>query len=176
MSMRSIALLLALLSAHASAELRPDLTPMLGMPPAADFAPTILPDGSGLPAGSGSAVAGEMLYRSTCAACHGLGGQQAGNALVGGKGTLLEPQGVRTIGSYWPYATTLYDYIATAMPYGNEKSLDTDETYAIVAYLLFLNGIVTHDTRLDEKSLPRIEMPNRDRFFTAEGYNATGVR
>lgn len=174
MFMRSIVLLI-LLSAHASAELRPDQSPMLGMPPAEDFTPTILPDGSGLPAGSGSSVEGETLYRSACAACHGLDGAQAGNALVGGKGTLLEPQGVRTIGSYWPYATTLYDYIATAMPYGNEKSLDADETYAIVAYLLFLNGIVGPEATLDENSLPRIEMPNRDRFFTARSYRATGV-
>ena len=172
---RSIVLLI-LLSAHASAELWPDQSPMLGMPPTEDFTPTILPDGSGLPAGSGSAVAGETLYQSICAACHGLGGEQAGNALVGGGGTLLEPQGVRTIGSYWPYATTLYDYIATAMPYGNEKSLDADETYAIVAYLLFLNGIVGPDATLDKQSLPLIEMPNRDRFFTARDYSATGVR
>lgn len=172
---RSIVLLI-LLSAHASAELWPDRSPMLGMPPTEDFTPTILPDGSGLPAGRGSAIEGETLYRTKCAACHGLGGAQAGNALVGGDGTLLKAQGVRTIGSYWPYATTLYDYVATAMPYGNEKSLDRDETYAIVAYLLFLNGIVGPEATLDEKSLPRIDMPNRDRFFTARDYSATGVR
>lgn len=124
----------------------------------------VSPDGSGLPRGEGSVVAGEQLYKIKCASCHGIDGKQAGNLLVGGRGSLASEQPVKTVGSFWPYATTLYDYIARAMPYDQEKSLSADEVYAITAYVLKLNGILGHSDALNEISLPRVEMPNRFGF------------
>jgi len=121
-------------------------------------------DGEGLPVGSGSARQGKQIYAARCAVCHGVDGAQPGNALVGGQGSLATPSPQKTVGSYWPYATTLYDYIARAMPYGQEKVLHVDEVYAVVAYVLHLNQIVEADTRLDQQSLPRVVMPNRAGF------------
>ncbi|MFT4719261.1 MAG: cytochrome c5 [Candidatus Azotimanducaceae bacterium] len=121
-------------------------------------------DGEGLPVGSGSARQGKQIYAARCAACHGVDGAQPGNALVGGQGSLATPSPQKTVGSYWPYATTLYDYIARAMPYGQEKVLHVDEVYAVVAYVLHLNQIVEADTRLDQQSLPQVVMPNRAGF------------
>jgi len=88
-----------------------------------------------------------------------------GNALVGGRGSLATSQPLKTIGSYWPYATTLFDYIARSMPYDQPKSLSADETYAVVAYLLWLNGILDSDTNLDSKGLVKVEMPNQKGFI-----------
>jgi hypothetical protein len=91
----------------------------------------VSPDGSGLPRGEGSVLVGEQLYKIKCASCHGIDGKQAGNLLVGGRDSLASERPVKTVGSFWPYATTLYDYIARAMPYDQEKSLSADEVYAI---------------------------------------------
>ena len=91
-------------------------------------------DGSGLPAGSGAVTKGKELYDAQCAACHGFDGRLRGNALAGGEGTLASSNALKTVGSYWPFATTLFDYIKRAMPYGNEKSLSDDEVYAVTAY------------------------------------------
>ena len=124
------------------------------------------PDGRGLPAGRGKASQGEQLFAENCAACHGdkgVGGIK--DRLVGGQGTLTSDKPIRTIGSFWPYATTLFDYIHRAMPYQAPGSLSNDETYAIVAYLLSLNGIVPADAELDRNSLPKIRMPNRSGFI-----------
>lgn len=125
----------------------------------------VSPDGSGLPAGSGSVAAGKEVFRKHCAACHGPEGKMPGNALVGGRGSLATPQPLKTIGSYWPYATTLFDYIARSMPYDQPKSLSADETYGVVAYLLWLNGILDSDTNLDSKGLVKVEMPNQKGFI-----------
>jgi cytochrome c len=129
---------------------------------------SIPPDGSGLPPGSGTPSQGAAIYAVKCIACHGAEG--AGNPndrLVGGQGTLASGSPVRTIGSYWPYATTLFDYIRRAMPYPMPHSLTDDETYALTAYLLRLNGIVGDDAVIDAQSLPRVRMPNRDNFERA---------
>ena len=126
---------------------------------------TVYPDGRGLPTGQGSARDGKILYERVCAACHGSDGKSGINAaLVGGLGTLDSTTPQRTVGSFWPYATTLFDYIRRAMPYNAPGSLSTDELYAITAYVLFMNTIVEADAVLDNKSLPLVTMPNAQGF------------
>lgn len=122
-------------------------------------------DGAGLPAGSGSVPQGQAIYQARCLACHGANGEK-GTAprLAGGQGTLATKSPVLTVGSYWPYATTLYDYIHRAMPLDSPQSLTPDEVYAVTAYTLHLNGIVKADAVLDAQSLAAIRMPNRDGF------------
>jgi cytochrome c len=122
-------------------------------------------DGAGLPAGSGSVLQGQALYQQHCLACHGDKGV-GGTAprLVGGRGTLTGKAPVLTVGSYWPYATTLYDYINRAMPLDKPQSLKPDEVYALSAYILNQNGIIKADAVLDATSLPKVEMPNRNGF------------
>ena len=125
----------------------------------------VAPDGTGLPPGSGSVAQGKQLYESVCAACHGMKGEgKPADRLVGGKDTLKTGKPVRTVGSFWPYATTLYDYIRRAMPYTAPQSLSADQVYAVSAYLLHLNGIVPEGTMLDAQSLAKVRMPNRDGF------------
>jgi cytochrome c len=122
-------------------------------------------DGKGLPAGHGSVAEGRALFAETCAACHGDKGQGGvADVLVGGRGTLATAKPVKTIGSYWPYAPTIFDYVNRAMPFNAPQSLSPDQVYAVTAYLLFLNGIVPENTTLDAASLPKIEMPNRNGF------------
>jgi cytochrome c len=126
---------------------------------------TIPPDGQGLPPGSGTAALGKPLYAERCASCHGERGEDPKyNRLVGGQGTLATDKPVRTIGSFWPYATTLWSYIRRAQPFDEPGSLTPDQVYAVTAYLLFLNGIVGDNDVLDQRSLPQVKMPNRDGF------------
>lgn len=127
-------------------------------------------DGTGLPAGSGTVTAGETLFAQDCAACHGAKGEHPISSairLTGGMGTLATPKAVQTVGSYWPYATTLYDYIHRAMPFNAPQSLTPDQVYAVTAYVLYLNGIVPENQVLDATSLPEVRMPNRDGFIPA---------
>jgi S-disulfanyl-L-cysteine oxidoreductase SoxD len=125
----------------------------------------VRPDGKGLPDGSGTVVQGKQVFADYCAACHGDSGQGGiKDRLVGGQGTLASGMPVKTVGSFWPYATTLFDYIHRAMPYPTPGSLSNDETYAVAAYILNLNGILPPDGKLDRESLPKIKMPNRDGF------------
>ena len=125
----------------------------------------VRPDGQGLPPGHGSVTEGRAVFADQCAACHGEKGQGGpADRLVGGLGTLTQPHPVRTVGSYWPYATTLFDFIRRAMPFNAPESLSADQVYAVSAYVLSLNGIVPDDTVLDAKSLPKVVMPNRNGF------------
>ncbi len=127
-------------------------------------------DGAGLPPGHGSVAEGEALFASACAACHGERGEKPVSPalrLIGGSGTLTAPHAIQTIGSYWPYATTLFDYIRRAMPLTAPQSLTADQVYAVTAYLLRLNGIVPDGTVLDAATLPAVRMPNRDGFVSA---------
>ena len=128
----------------------------------------VTPDGDGLPPGSGNARLGEALYEQHCIACHGAGGENGINdRLAGGHGSIRSEQPVRTVGSYWPYATTIFDYLRRAMPYQDPGTLDDDEVYSLTAYLLYVNGIVDAETRIDAESLPNVKMPNRDNFVWA---------
>lgn len=145
-------------------------SPALGVPATAAQVQawdiSIPPEGSGLPAGSGTPDEGERVYAAKCIACHGLAGiGQPNDRLVGGRGTLGDAAPLRTVGSYWPYATTLFDYIRRAMPLGRPQSLTADETYALTAYLLELNDIIAADATMNSRTLPRVMMPNRDNFI-----------
>jgi S-disulfanyl-L-cysteine oxidoreductase SoxD len=125
----------------------------------------IAPDGSGLPGGSGSVAEGRAMFAARCARCHGAQGEGGiGVRLVGGQGTLRTPKPLKTVGSFWPYATTLWDYINRAMPYDEPGRLTASEVYGAVAFILHLNGIVGDAARLDAASLAAIKMPNRDGF------------
>ena len=127
----------------------------------------VAPDGTGLPGGSGTAAAGKEVFTARCASCHGVKGEGGdGPALVGGQGTLATAAPKRTVGSYWPYATTLWDYVNRAMPFNQPGTLTHDEVYAVSAYVLFLNDIVGEKQVVDAKSLPLIKMPNRDGFVS----------
>jgi cytochrome c len=154
------------LTATASAQ-----APKFGQPIApADVAPwdiSIGPDGAGLPSGRGTAAQGEAVYAAKCQACHGeKGAGRPNDALVGGKGSLEAGKPpVKTVGSYWPYATTLFDYIRRAMPFTESKALTNDEVYAVSAYILSLNEIIGKEDVLDAQSLPKVRMPNRDGFI-----------
>jgi len=131
----------------------------------------VRPDGQGLPPGHGSAQEGAKIFATTCASCHGEKGELAqptGNALAGGQGTLASAKPIKTVGSYWPYASTLYDFIRRAMPFNAPQSLSNDEVYAVTAYVLSLNNIVPEDAVLDAANLPKIRMPNRDGFKPAD--------
>ena len=126
---------------------------------------SIPPSGAGLPAGSGTAKQGAAVYAAKCQACHGEKGMgKPADALVGGIGSLATPKPVRTVGSFWPYATTLFDYTRRAMPLQNPKSLTDDEVYAVSAYVLFLNGIIGEDAPMNAQTLAQVKMPNRDGF------------
>ncbi len=129
---------------------------------------TVFADGRGLPAGKGRASEGAALYKSKCAECHndkGEGREGQYPPLVGGIGSLTSTKPLKTVGSYWPYATTVFDYIRRSMPFDHPRSLSTKEVYAVTAFVLHLNGIVTLDEELNEKTLPKIAMPNRNGFI-----------
>jgi cytochrome c len=132
---------------------------------------SIPPSGEGLPPGSGTAKAGAELYANTCAACHGdkLQGNPAagigGDRLLGGRGSLASKTPIKTVESYWPYATTLFDYIKRAMPFNAPGSLKDDEVYALVAYILSDAKIIKPTETMDAKTLPKVVMPNADGFI-----------
>jgi mono/diheme cytochrome c family protein len=126
---------------------------------------TIPSDGQGLPPGSGTAALGEPIYATRCASCHGERGQNPKyDRLVGGQGSLKTDTPVLTIGSFWPYATTLWSYIHRSQPVDEPGSLTPDQVYAVTAYLLHLNGIIGETDVIDARTLPQIKMPNRDGF------------
>jgi cytochrome c len=128
---------------------------------------SVLPNGDGLPEGKGTAREGAMVYATHCAACHGDQGEGRGDfvALVGGRGTLASNRPLLTVGSYWPTATTVFDYVRRAMPYNTPGVLTTDEIYAVTAWILEKNDILSTGAVLDRHTLPKIRMPNRDGFI-----------
>jgi len=128
---------------------------------------SIGPDGAGLPPGRGTPKQGEAVYAEKCVACHGeKGAGKPNDQLAGGRGSLRGDQApVKTVGSFWPYATTLFDYIRRAMPLNASKSLSDDEVYAVSAYILQLNGIIGEADVMDAQTLPQVQMPNRDGFI-----------
>src|SRR6266566_5679444 len=141
----------------------------VGRPPAAEELKSIdievLPDGRGLPPGSGTAAIGRDVYTRRCETCHGPSGKEGPqDVLAGGRGSLATARPQKTVGSYWPYATTLWDYIRRAMPFDHPGTMTADEVYAASAYVLFLNGIVNEQDVLNQTTLPQVKMPNRDGF------------
>ena len=168
MSTRSVIVMLWLAAAVPLAAQSP--TYGVGRPPTPEeirgLGAAIAPDGAGLPEGSGTVAAGRALFAAQCSRCHGPNGEgNVGPILVGGQGTLASPKPLKTVGSYWPYATTLWDYINRAMPFDQPGLLKPPEVYAAVAYILNLNGVIRADQVVDAKSLPRIVMPNRNGFI-----------
>jgi mono/diheme cytochrome c family protein len=169
MSTRDLAYAAVVLAIAGCATPAPVETPNLGRPAtAAEIAGwdiSVGPDGAGLPPGGGTALKGATVYEQKCQACHGArGAGQPNDRLVGGHGTLASKTPVRTIGSYWPYATTVFDYVRRAMPYTQPQSLTDDEVYAVTAYLLQLNGIIGEADEMNAQTLPKVTMPNRGNF------------
>ncbi|WP_417777975.1 c-type cytochrome [Stutzerimonas xanthomarina] len=126
----------------------------------------VAPDGKNMPDGHATVADGEQLYSTACAACHGTkleGG--IGPALVGGEGSLATSKPVKTVGSYWPYATTLFDYIRRAMPFQQPQSLSNDQVYAVTGYILHKNGLLEADAEIDASTIRNVKMPNRDGFY-----------
>jgi S-disulfanyl-L-cysteine oxidoreductase SoxD len=166
----SAASALLLLSTAALAE-----TPDLGRPATPEEVAvwdiSIGPDGAGLPPGNGTPQQGEAVYVAKCLACHGeKGSGKPNDQLVGGLGTLTGDQpAVKTVGSFWPYATTLFDYVRRAMPANAPRSLNNDEVYAVCAYILQLNGIIAENPVMNVQTLPKVQMPNRDGFVPFAG-------
>ena len=169
---KRIAAAAVLACALAASAARAQQGPNLGVPVTAEvFAAwdiSIGPDGAGLPPGFGTAVTGAPIYQAKCLACHGeKGAGKPSDQLVGGQGTLRDAAAVRTVGSYWPYATTLFDYIRRAMPYVQPQSLTPDEIYGLAAYILYLNGIIGETAEMNATTLPKVVMPNRGNFSWA---------
>lgn len=134
----------------------------------AGWAISVRPDGQGLPAGKGRVKDGEALYVERCAACHGEFGESAGRwpILSGGNGTLTSHDPVKSVGSYWPYASTLLDYIRRSMPFGAAQTLSNDELYAITAYVLYLNDVIKDEKfELSDKNFATIRLPNEPNFI-----------
>ena len=157
---------LAMASAVAFAAERPNLGQLATPEEIAAWDISIGPDGVGLPSGSGTPKQGEAVYAAKCIACHGeKGAGKPNDQLVGGQGTLSgDKPPVKTVGSFWPYATTVFDYVRRAMPYNESKSLTNDDLYAVVAYILNLNGIIADNETMDALTLRQVKMPNRDGF------------
>lgn len=124
----------------------------------------VFPDGTGLPPGKGTAREGKALYDAKCASCHGPKGIGGSAGELAGGGSLTGPHPDRNIGTYWPYATTVFDFIRRSMPLDAPRSLNDDQVYAVTAYLLHINGIIDNRTEMNATSLPRVEMPNRHGF------------
>jgi S-disulfanyl-L-cysteine oxidoreductase SoxD len=168
MSMRELIAAGALIALSSSAFAQ---SPNLGKPIApedlAAWDISIGPDGAGLPPGSGTAKQGEAVFAAKCQACHGAkGAGQPNDRLVGGQGSLPGANpAIKTVGSYWPYATTVFDYVRRAMPYNESKTLSPDEIYAVAAYILNLNGVIGDTDVINAQTLPGVKMPNRDGFI-----------
>ena len=126
---------------------------------------SILPDGTGLPPGSGTPAQGAPIYAQKCAVCHGIDGKGGVNAAVVGGGPIKDMESSKTIANFWPYATTLFDFTRRAMPWQQPKTLTNDEVYALTAYILALNKLIGETDEMNAKTLPKVKMPNRDGFI-----------
>lgn len=144
-------------------------TPNLGKPltpnDIAAWDINVMPDGTGLPAGSGTPAEGSRIYVAKCAACHGENGKGGTNAkLIGGE-PIKDMESEKTIANFWPYATTLFDYIRRAMPWRQPRTLSDNEVYALTAYILSLNKLIGENDTMNAQTLPKVRMPNRDGFI-----------
>jgi cytochrome c len=136
----------------------------------------VKPDGEGLPPGRGTVPEGEVVFRTYCVPCHGPTGTEGPNDQLVGSEPWEQWPGSSTVGGYWPYATTLYDYIVRAMPQLTPGVLTPDQTYAVIAYILNENGIVPADAVMDARTLPAVRMPARERFVPDDRRGGTEVR
>ena len=168
MSMRNWAIGIALGAGFAGAAMAADL-PNLGKPiDPKDIAPwdiSIMPDGTGLPPGSGTPAQGAPIFAQKCAMCHGENGKGGIAAPVTNYAPKASLDGGKTIANFWPYATTVFDFIRRAMPYNKPHSLTDQEVYALTAYVLRLNNLIGENDVMDAKTLPKVRMPNRDNFI-----------
>lgn len=126
---------------------------------------SILPDGTGLPPGSGTPAQGAPIYAQKCAMCHGVEGKGGVNAAVVGGGPIKDMESTKTVANFWPYATTIFDFTRRAMPWQQPKTLTNDEVYALTAYILALNKLIGENDEMNAKTLPKVKMPNRDGFI-----------
>ena len=166
MSTRSALGLAMLLFAGTVTAAGPNLGTPLGAAELAPWDTSIMPDGRGLPPGSGTASQGSPIYAAKCASCHGEGGKGGISSAVIARGPITSINGAeKTIGNFWPYATTLFDFIRRAMPWQEPRTLTNDEVYALTAYLLLLNNVIGESEVMNATTLPRVRMPNRDGFI-----------
>jgi len=175
---RRCAMLLASLAWAGAPAQAPAPVPRLGQPAAPELVQrwnlSVYPDGRGLPSGQGTAAQGRAIYQAHCAKCHGADGEGGSGGTLAGRAPLTDPDPDQTVGNYWPYATTLFDFIRRAMPMDAPATLSEDEIYAVSAYVLYLNRIVRLEDRLDADSLPKIRMPNRDGFVGIDAQPPAG--
>ena len=159
-----VVLALALTSSAAFAQ-----APNLGKPinPAeiAAWDINILPDGTGLPPGGGTPAEGARVYAAKCSACHGQNGKGGANAALAGGNPIKDMESEKTIANFWPFATTVFDYIRRAMPWRQPRSLTNDEVYALTAYIFSLNKIIGENDAMNAQTLPKVQMPNRGGFI-----------
>jgi cytochrome c len=143
--------------------------PNLGQPitsgDLASWSINVLPDGTGLPAGSGTSAKGAPIYAQKCAHCHGEQGKGGVNAALVGGAPIKNMDSTRTIANFWPYATTVFDFIRRAMPWQQPRSLSDDEVYSLTAYILAMNKLIGEQDEMNAQTLPKVRMPNRDGFI-----------
>jgi cytochrome c len=164
-----VVLVLLLCARQASAAEGPKLGRPASSQDIARWSLTVFPDGRGLPQGRGAAFQGKMVYEQHCASCHGLQGQGgSADELAGARHGLVGPSPDKTVGTYWPYATTLFDFVRRSMPPAAPGSLSNDQLYAVCAYLLQLNGIIAEAAEMNASTLPLVRMPNREGFVPVD--------
>jgi mono/diheme cytochrome c family protein len=159
-------LLVSLNAGGTAVTVGPDLGQALSPEAIAAVDTTVFPDGQGLPGGRGTAREGQQVYADHCASCHGPRGSGGSAGELAGRSPLSGAHPDQTVGNYWPYATTVFDFIRRAMPMNAPRSLSDDNVYAVTAYLLYLNGIIEENAEINAKSLPAIQMPNREGFIS----------
>lgn len=163
---RLFVLLLPFAMQAASAEPSPHLGTFADAQTLKNWTSDVFPDGEGLPPGKGTAIAGKKVYARHCLSCHGVNGSgDSADELAGAQHALTDNPPDKTIGSYWPYATTIFDFVRRSMPLDAPGILNNDQLYAVTAYLLFLNNLVNENDVIDAKTLPNIMMPNRNGFI-----------
>ena len=165
MCMRELAAAFTLLASIGVPAAGPDLGKPVTPAEIAAWDISVSPDGDGLPPGSGTAAQGAVVYAQKCAACHGENARGGVNAALVGGGAIERIDSARTIRNFWPYATTVFDYIRRAMPWPQPRTLSNDEVYALTAYILAENRLIAPDAVMNATTLPQVKMPNRDGFI-----------